>query len=123
MPYSGTRSLMDHLDIDHYEHFGGSVDYIKHGDFLGHVPLRNPMDVAASWAFRGRSIDDLVNSYELMFDYINNRDHRLYVMERLPVTRGVGEYVMKCDQRATAFRAAVVECVVKPHRAFFEKHY
>lgn len=84
---------MKFLGVDRYEHFGSSPSFFERDDYEAHIPVRDPMDVARSWAMRGKPLDELLMRYEAMMRFIaNNKKHVLYVTETLPDVIGDGEW-------------------------------
>lgn len=111
MPYSGTRSLMEHLGVDHYEHFGSSPSFFARDDFEAHIPVRDPLAVARSWARRGKPLDELLMRFRAMIDFVAYRDNVvLWVTEELPIVRGNGEYT-EDEDRVTEYQQALISMV------------
>lgn len=107
VPYSGTRSLMEHLGIDRYEHFGSSPSFFVRDDFVAHIPVRCPWDVARSWAMRGKPLDELLMRYSAMLEFLDTRSNLvMYETETLPIVRGDGEYT-EDDSRVEQYQTAL----------------
>lgn len=89
VPHSGTRTLAEHLGLQHYYyHFHQEVEI--DADII-HLPVRDPLDHAVSWiCFEGNldqggffaQIDRLIN-----FNHQNAIFHKI---EELPVLKGLG---------------------------------
>ena len=131
VPHSGTRTLcqMHGLTKQHF----GSGEWVDDGvaeayagrDDLIHIPIRNPMDVAKSWALRfGTTIEDLLDASAQMFEYLRWNAPHLYRMEDYPRLAGTDDQAKQRNpgdpRRIEPFEQAVREAVVIPHRAFFE---
>ncbi len=137
VPHSATRTLKEHLGVEgrHY-HFnivpnGNSWPFKDYTDSpeLVHVAVRNPMDVAASWAVReGHPLSNLINSYAGMFEYLAIADPMIYKMEDLPRLagnddkKGLLEHT-PWEHLVLPFQDLVMAQVVEPNRAFFESMY
>lgn len=133
VPHSGTRTLVEYLGLGknsprgRWMHFGYDPDEprIKSGKYHLHIPIRDPIDVTRSWARRNKNVDALVDAYLSMFDHMQTQEHTIHRMEVLPKLDGHDEYP---DQAAPAWRMAqyqdtVMEDVIIPNQAFFEKYY
>lgn len=114
-----------------YHFFQNDYDLTK-PDIFVHVPIREPMDVAQSWAQRdktGNVIGALLKSYKSMFKFFDRHPGDMcirYRIEDLPVLAGKfdpnqqeGKYV----HNPVEFQAAVMKEVVTPHIEFFERFY
>lgn len=128
VPHSGTRTLQQHLGLDHYEHlYSNRKDLLNVKDFIGHVPVRHPMDVATSWACRnanGHELNKLLDSYGMMFRYIEAQAHELHKIEDIPIVVGnMGLRPSDHIDRVLEFQHAVDESVVIPHSEFFSRMY
>lgn len=124
VPHSGTRTLVRLLDLETHFHFGDiDLSSVRPGDV--HVPIRHPIDVAMAWARRGKPLDDMLERYALMMDYLDHRSPWLYRMESLPRLAGTGE-PSKQDGPYTErapYLVRVIEDVIEPHRGFFGQFY
>jgi hypothetical protein len=140
VPHSGTRTLMDYLKIYATEqglwgagewwHFGGRFDpLIARNPHHAHIPIRHPLDVAASWARRhrtGKPFEDLIRRYGRMFAYMADPEHEftLHRMEDLPRLRGMSEHVDENrDSKVKRYREEIKVEVIEPNREFFERFY
>lgn len=144
VPHSGTRTLVKHLRLNDepgvpgvsskWWHFGASNPGIKvllkRPDLYAHVPVRNPMDVAASWAQRRKTGDPLANlihRYRLMFDWMAGAEGRftLYRIEDIPPLVGTGEHkdAEPNQRRIAQYQSAVREQIVEPNMDFFLRFY
>lgn len=127
VPYSGTRSLMAHLELDHYEHFVPNRTSLLHAPFYGHIPIRHPMDVAASWASRRLlpgALERLVGGYHLMLEFVQHCEHELHRIEDLAIVIGQGERSPgDHGERVDRFQGAVLADVVWPNRDLFGRFY
>lgn len=113
VPYSGTRSLMEYLGVDHYEHFGSSPAFFARDDCQAHIPVRDPMDLARSWAKRGKPLDELLMRYRAMIDFVAHSDNVvLWATHSLPVVRGDGEYT-DGDEKVAQYQAALMSMVAE----------
>ena len=84
---------MAHLGLDRYEHFGSSPSFFARDDFTAHIPRREPMEVARSWAKRGKPLDELLVRYQAMLEFIENRTNVVvYSTEDLGIVLGSGEH-------------------------------
>ena len=111
VPYSGTRSLMEHLGVDHYEHFGSSPSFFARDDFVAHIPVRDPLDLARSWAKRGKPLDELLKRYQAMIEFIAHRENVvIWITEALPVVRGNGEHT-EDDEKVEQYQLALMSMV------------
>lgn len=119
IPHSGTRSLVNHLGLKSHHHFPVNPDAAE----LFHIPIRNPMDVAAGWARRGKPAKVLIDSYALMFAFLGMAEHRLYRIEDLPNIKGEDD-VGECSPSVTdAYQGRVQRLVVEPNAEFFAGFY
>lgn len=140
VPHSGTRTLVEHLGYRASEqglsgagnwwHFGGRFDpLIARNRHWAHIPVRHPLDIAASWARRhrtGKVVEDLIRRYGRMFEYMDRDDvnYTLYRMEDLPKLMGVNEHVPEDRaRRVRRFQEEVKLHVIEPYRDFFSKYY
>lgn len=123
VPRSGTRSLMDVFGFDHYEHFARGRSGIVGIENLAYIPVRHPMDVAASWSNAGWELENLLGAYDNMFLYMDQRKCCLHKTEDLSVVIGEGEGALDDRDRVEEFRDAVLEKVVWPQRKFFGQYY
>jgi hypothetical protein len=136
--HNGTRTLMHSLGIfASKQGLGGAGDWWHFGNphqplidnraHFGHIPIRNPLDVAKSWACRNKSGDirrDIVARYREMFHYIEHRDCELYRIEDFPRLKGHGEHPgVNPVSSIRVLQDHVREHVIEPHRAFFEQYY
>lgn len=144
VPHSGTRTLVKHLQINDnpgvpgisakWWHFGASNPGIrvllKRLDLYAHIPVRNPMDVAASWASRrktGNPLANLIHRYRLMFDWMEESEGRftLYRIEDIPPLAGTGEHkgADLNPRRIAQYQNAVREQIVESNMDFFLRFY
>ena len=128
MPHSGTRTLVAHLGARTDFHFG-SFDkelraYYKGLDDRVHIPIRNPLSVAESWARRGKPLDSLIKRYDLMFRYLDRASPNIHKVEDLPRLAGTDD-----NGKAEGNLAAVheyQEAILKyaeDHSEFFGRYY
>lgn len=130
VPHSGTRTLVKHLGLDknsprgRWLHFDFDEPLIKKHKPHMHIPVRHPMDVAASWARRGKSLDKLLRAYASMFVHLH-LDHTIHKVEDLPTLDGGEDRDRNADgtARVAEYQAAVMSQVVKPHMDFFSSLY
>ena len=107
-------------------HFGANDDLLRHYDPHAHIPIRNPLDVARSWAQRPKTGDALaamLNAYRCMFAYLETHEATFHRMEDLPRLKGTDEHPYEESHNVKRFQDAVREHVIEPHRAFFAKFY
>ena len=98
---------MEYLGVDRYEHFGSSPSFFMRDDYIAHIPVRDPMDIARSWAMRGKPLDELLMRYKAMMEFIRDRQNvRMYMTDDLPVVRGNGEYT-EDDSRVAEYQEAL----------------
>lgn len=128
MPHSGTRTLVAHLGARTDFHFG-SFDkelkaYYTGQDERVHVPIRNPLSVAESWARRAKSLDSLIKRYDLMFAYLDRASPNLYKVEDLPRLAGIDDKDKAEGNLAAVheYQAAILE-YAKDHSEFFGRYY
>lgn len=91
VPGSGTRSLMRHLGIHACTHFSDTQHFpeaYRDRPDLIHVPVRDPIKVAASWARDGRSSDEMIERYRQMMFSVRFLKPNLYITEHLPIREG-----------------------------------
>lgn len=89
------------------------------------IPVRHPLDVAASWSRRGKPIEKLVRSYDSMFNHLG-WPHTLYRIEDIPVLDGGDDsdrMKSEAQWRINDYQAAIVERVVTPNLQFFTDLY
>lgn len=105
----------------HFDHDEGLIK--KHKPQM-HIPIRHPMDVAASWARRGKNLDKLLRAYASMFAHLH-LDHTIHKVEDLPTLDGGEDRDREAqgDVKVREYQAAVMERVVKPHMDFFSGLY
>jgi hypothetical protein len=131
IPYSGCRTLEQHLGIiapGKRWHFGGlgHMEMVQQPHYVTHIPVRHPLDVAASWASRpnGMPVERLLEQYDAMFEYLWCFSPELYRMEDLPRLVGMNEREPGDHaERVQAYRDAVTMNVIRPQREFFEGYY
>lgn len=139
VPHSGTRTLVAHLSLPSLEeqrlgskrwwHFGFCHHLLdKYPKVLAHIPIRNPMDVAKSWALRnkhGRQPEkQLVLCYHHMLEHFGEKPDqcRFYRMEDLPKLEGVGEHGdVRNLSKVRAYQDRVRQDVVAGHPEFFAR--
>ena len=132
VPHNGTRTLVEALDMrasdqglpaGRYWHFGQSNALLRAHHVHAHIPIRNPLDVAASWARRGKPVESMVSAYNDMFTYLDTHTEvTFHKIEDYDPIEGTGEHpdaVANPDQHIAAVMAEVVEL----HREFFEGYY
>lgn len=133
VPHSGTRTLVKHLDIGdnsprgRWLHFGYYLDEprIISGMYHLHIPVRDPMDVAKSWAQRGKNIDGLIKAYNLMFKHMDSVSHSCHKMEDIPVLDGSDDHDRDRMRQSgiAAAQGRVLKEVVSKHQDFFDQYY
>jgi len=108
-------------------HFGYDPDEpkIRSGEYLLHIPIRHPLEVAKSWARRDKKVAGLIEAYESMFEHMELREHKLYLMEGLPKLDGHLEYPDKeaAPWQIDKYEHQVLVNVISPHMEFFEHYY
>lgn len=111
-------------------HFGSHDELLaRYPDLTVHVPIRNPLDVAASWAQRDKAGDAegrMLTHFRAMWRFLDAQEHRhsLYRMEDLPRTKGTGEHVAgEWSEKIALFQALALEHVVRPHIQFYSTLY
>lgn len=131
VPHSGTRTLVEHLNgtLDksprgrwlHFDYDDGLLK--KHKHLHLHVPIRNPMHVATSWARRGKNSDGMVAAYESMFNHLD-RDHTLHKIEDMTRLDGNDDWPEKVAPvwKIKQYQDIVKEIVDK-HQEFFDQFY
>lgn len=129
VPHTGTQTLCKVLKCDTHQHFHLKTLPVPLADVV-HIPIRNPMEVAISWANRHtfqqeRSKDELLQCYYQMFDYIERakraealQDTQLHKIEDYDVREGHVEPQGHPD--ILEFQAYIRQFVVQPHSAFFK---
>jgi len=132
VPHNGTRTLVEALDMrasdqglpaGRYWHFGQSNALLRAHHVHAHIPIRNPLDVAASWARRGKPVESMVSAYNDMFTYLDTHDEvTFHRIEDYEPTEGLNES-KDGPTISTEHRQAVMSEVVDPHREFFERFY
>jgi hypothetical protein len=132
VPHSGTRSLVEFTGItgaaQAWWHFGFHDQELDTRTPIHlHIPIRDPMAVAASWARRAKHIEGLINAYQAMMAVITDApDHityTLYRMENLALRLGDGDGGARHPNDARPYQAAVQAQVVEPHASFFGELY
>ena len=145
VPHSGTRTLVEAIGIEGFNaglpggrwwHFGSHLDYVRQfidKDLLLHIPVRNPMNVAKSWATRAtaaRRLLSLLTAYGQMFEVIAMLPPErayIYKMEAVPrdAWRGTDDKHKELHnkERVEVFQDVIMTNIVKPHRWFFEYYY
>ena len=156
VPHSGTRTLIDFLGIKAQDyglpggkwwHFGMHyervLEYKEKSRLQLSIPIRNPYNVAMSWADRGKSLPGLVAAYGQMFEVIEMLEIKQWLAgtqkaPELKLVDGLGQVLLYKtemlptlvghDDRKPGCRYAVLQeyvntidtLIVKPHRKFFE---
>lgn len=134
VPHSGTRSLVEQLQLgpapqrSRWWHFVQHADEIKARQVHAHIPVRDPLDVARSWARRnqtGQPLEQLLEHYARMFAFITSRPHTLHHMESLAKLKGLNEWadVSRNRRRLQRYEMVIREFVVHPRRDFFAPFY
>lgn len=144
VPHSGTRSLLEHLGQDYqadrqghpggkWWHFGSSYEYLRRNPAAVtlHVPIRNPRDVAKSWAQRNAPLENLLVAYGHMFEVLGRRSEwpdpkfELYRMEDMPRTAGTNEHPTAPDEspKIELYRERVWKLIALPYEPFFTQFY
>lgn len=121
--HSGTRTLKRLLGL--VDHFHFRNERVLRNNELVHIPVRNPWDVAASWACRTQAGDtkSMVNAYDLMFRFLDGDcPRKLYRMEDYENLKGSGERNIPPD-RVGEFQQVMKEHVLLPHVEFFRQFY
>ncbi len=137
VPHSGTRTLVEHLGLraadqrlrgGRWWHFG----YPEHEKYLRyyktvhlHIPVRNPLDVAKSWARQEKNIHRLLEAYESMFTNGLNREHTLHQVELLPRLAGANDSPEMTGNpvKIQDYQDIILYYVVRPHESFFRRFY
>lgn len=129
VPHSATRTLRDWLRLSRHYHFG-NVDQAVREHYAGHdslvnIPIRNPMDVARSWAIRRKGIDQLVSRYNAMFQYLAQHNPTIWQVESLPKLAGLDDKNREKGkpEDIPEYQDAVMSRVVLPHGEFFYERY
>jgi hypothetical protein len=131
VPHSGTRTLVKHLGIGgnsprgEYLHFDYDDVKLRVGKHLHlHIPVRDPMDVAASWARRKKKIDGLIRAYDSMFNHLGMA-HTLHKIEDIEPLEGTNDHKDRVTPawRLAEYQGIVREQVVDQHRQFFDRFY
>lgn len=124
VPHSGTRTLKQFLGFEQHFHFRDHK-VLRQTDLV-HIPIRNPWDVAETWACRTRAGGDprhLVTSYEGMFRFLDSDcPRKLYRIEDFERVEGLGERDLPPD-RVDEFQGHMRERVLEPHFDFFSEFY
>lgn len=134
VPHNGTRTLVQHLELGdnsprgRWMHFDYYLDepLIGSGRYHLHIPLRHPMDVAESWARRGKNIEKLVSSYQAMFRHLEDQQHTLHRMEDIPCLAGTEDSdrnEVPNTWNIDKYQGRILLEVVSPHLEFFKQHY
>lgn len=129
VPHSGTRTLVEHLGAPGHTHFHQNLS-IRPKDgakelSVVHIPVRHPMAVARSWAERNKPFSGLLSAYRKMFEYMEAHEGRyeLHRVEDLSGRLGADDVRGKRPYSVEKFQAELMERVVEPNRAFFERFY
>lgn len=125
VPHSGTRSLVKYLNLTTHTHFLDRTMQSLRGDMV-HIPIRNPMHVASSWAVRGKPLDNLIARYDSMFEFMSKYDYQLYRVEDIGRLAGTDDRKRQHNWRPKPeqmYRRAVLEQVVLPNIDFFRQFY
>lgn len=82
------------------------------------------MDVAASWASRGKNIEALIKAYESMFKHMH-LPHTIHRMEDIPRLEGTDDHDRKVHGtgQVKAYQDRITSDIVLPHLEFFETYY
>lgn len=129
VPHSGTRTLVKHLGIKTHQHFNPGHLKNRYGGRGNdvHIPIRNPIDVAESWARRMKPIDKLVSIYGTMFHYLDHTKDNptLHKMEDLPRLAGTDDWDRQEGNLAIVheYKDTITDQVIKPHIDFFSGFY
>ena len=95
----------------------------KHQHLHLHIPIRDPMQVAISWARRDKDSDGLVAAYGSMFRHLD-RDHTLHKIEDMTRLDGNDDWP---DKVAPAWMIKqyqdIVQDVMDKHHQFFSQFY
>ena len=105
-------------------HFGYDDVLLRiHKDIHLHIPVRNPIAVATSWAGRGKNLDRLLKAYDSMFRHLD-RPHTLHRIEDIPAT-GTKDWDREIagTSQVPHYIAQVTEHVIAPHQAWFRQYY
>ena len=130
VPHSGTRTLVEHLNMTmgpkaprkgHW-HFMLNDKHLRQIPVHAHIPIRNPINVALSWAARDKKYDELLEAYQSMWQWLaSNGEHAtFYDMRQLPGQRGHDD-----DKRNLAteerieWTKRICADVLFPNREFF----
>ena len=84
------------------------------------------MDVAESWARRGKNIEKLVSSYQAMFRHLEDQQHTLHRMEDIPCLAGTEDSdrnEVPNTWNIDKYQGRILLEVVSPHLEFFKQHY
>lgn len=128
VPHSGTRTLVQHLNGKlaqsprggwlHFDYDDGLLK--KHKHLHLHIPIRDPMQVATSWARRDKNPDAMVRAYESMFNHLD-RPHTLHKIEDIPGLGGTDDWP---DKVAPAWMIKqyqdIVRQVIAKHTEIFK---
>lgn len=135
VPHSGTRTLVEYLGLEdnsprgRWMHFGYEHDepLIASGQYDLQIPLRHPMEVAASWARRGKNVGALIRAYQSMFAHLNNGvAHTIHKMEDIPRVDGTDDHdrdKINAQWVIDDYQGRVLLEVVHPHLELFEIYY
>lgn len=136
VPHSGTRTLVDYLGVGgnsprgRWLHFGYKHDIpvLKAYRHHLHIPLRHPLEVAASHARRGKNVDALVSAYQCMFAWLRDApagSATMYRMEDLPTLAGGDDWDRDGhgDGRVEQYRGIVRSKVLQSHGNWFARYY
>lgn len=135
VPHSGTRALCAHLGIYALEqglghsghgqwwHFGNPAHWrmlMERPEVFVHIPIRNPLDVAASWARRGKQLSHMLRHFEQMMRFLDGATHdrATYQMELLP-----RHEVSTETSRLPAYPDTAVLDALKPYADFYAGFY
>jgi hypothetical protein len=123
VPHSGTRTLVQQLGLPTHQHFGNNeAKFTTHAEVI-HIPIRNPLDVAKSWALRNKGINNLLGAYEHMFDFISGHSPVLHKVELLPRLAGTEDNLSATPQAVDDYQRIVTDVVIKKHQEFFDQFY
>lgn len=93
-----------------------------------HIPIRDPMAVAASWGRRGKKIAGLLRAYASMFEYLasphETNQHTLHRIEDIEVLDGATDWDRnESPGNVLKYQQIIQAEVVDKHRAFFAEYY
>lgn len=91
VPHTGTRSLQRHLGEATIFHFGQNEGDFEQIDEVIDFPIRCPLATSLSWRSYQSDRTDMGEfpRWEAAIAYLRDHEHRIHVMERLPVTEGM----------------------------------